>query len=142
MHTFSKLILIGDSGAGKTTITELIILMASSQNETFVANAKRFTAGILPHHIESELGNFVVYDFAGQQEYYSSHVAVLEQVMHKSAALFLCMIDLSKSKEEACQSLHYWLNFVDNASSTAEGTSHVAIVGSHADQVSQLAAVL
>ena len=135
VHTFSKLILIGDSGAGKTTMTELIILMASSQNRIFVANTKRFTAGILPHHIESELGNYVVYDFAGQQEYYSSHVAVLEQVMHRSAAIFLCMIDLSKGKEEVCQSLQYWLSFVDNASNTAEGTSHVVIVGSHADQV-------
>ena len=77
----------------------------------------------------------MVYDFAGQQEYYSSHAAVLELVMRRSAAVFLCMIDLSKSKEKICESLQYWLTFIDNASSTAEGTSHVVIFGSHADQV-------
>ena len=77
----------------------------------------------------------MVYDFAGQQEYYSSHAAVLELVMRRSAALFFCMIDLSKSKEKICDSLQYWLTFIDNSSSTAEGTSHVVIVGSHADQV-------
>ena len=136
VHTFTKLILTGDSGAGKTTITELIIRLASSTAVECVADVQRLTAGIVPHHIQSEqLGNFVVYDFAGQQEYYSSHAAVLEQVMRRSAAMFLCVVDLSESKEKICQSLHYWLSFIDNACSTAEGRSHVVIVGSHADQV-------
>ena len=136
VHTFTKLILTGDSGAGKTTITELIVRLASSTAVECVADVQRLTAGIVPHHIQSEqLGNFVVYDFAGQQEYYSSHAAVLEQVMRRSTAMFLCVVDLSESKEKICESLHYWLSFIDNACSTAEGRSHVVIVGSHADQV-------
>ena len=136
VHTFTKLILTGDSGAGKTTITELIVHLASSTAVECVADVQRYTAGIVPHHIQSEqLGNFVVYDFAGQQEYYSSHDAVLEQVMRRSAAMFLCVVDLSESKEKICESLHYWLSFIDNACSTAEGRSHVVIIGSHADQV-------
>ena len=136
VHTFTKLILTGDSGAGKTTITELIVRLASSTAVECVADVQRLTAGIVPHHIQSEqLGNFVVYDFAGQQEYYSSHAAVLEQVMRRSAAMFLCVVDLSESKEKICESLHYWLSFIDNACSTAEGRSHVVIIGSHADQI-------
>ena len=47
----------------------------------------------------------------------------------------LYCIDLRKNNENICQSLHYWLSFIDNACSTAEGRSHVLIVGSHADQV-------
>ena len=136
VHTFTKLILTGDSGAGKTTITELIVRLASSTAVECVADVQRYTAGIVPHHIQSEqLGNFVVYDFAGQQEYYSSHDAVLEQVMRRSAAMFLCVVDLSESEEKICESLHYWLSFIDNACGTAEGRSHVVIIGSHADQV-------
>ena len=136
VHTFTKLILTGDSGAGKTTTTELIVRLASSTAVECVADVQRYTAGIVPHHIRSEqLGNFVVYDFAGQQEYYSSHDAVLEQVMRRSAAMFLCVVDLSESKEKICESLHYWLSFIDNACRTAEGRSHVVIIGSHADQV-------
>ena len=136
VHTFTKLILTGDSGAGKTTITELIVRLASSTAVECVADVQRYTAGIVPHHIQSEqLGNFVVFDFAGQQEYYSSHDAVLEQVMRRSAAMFLCVVDLSESNEKICESLHYWLSFIDNACSTAEGRSHVVIIGSHADQV-------
>ena len=136
VHTFTKLILTGDSGAGKTTITELIVRLASSTAVECVADVQRYTAGIVPHHIQREqLGNFVVYDFAGQQEYYSSHDAVLEQVMRRSAAMFLCVVDLSENKEKICESLHYWLSFIDNACSAAEGRSHVVIIGSHADQV-------
>ena len=136
VHTFTKLILTGDSGAGKTTITELIVRLASSTAVECVADVQRYTAGIVPHHIQSkQLGNFVVYDFAGQQEYYSSHDAVLEQVMRRSAAMFLCVVDLSESEEKICESLHYWLSFIDNACSTAEGRSHVVIIGSHADLV-------
>ena len=135
VHTFTKLILTGDSGAGKTTITELIVRLASSKAVECVADVQRYTAGIVPHHIQSEqLGNFVVYDFAGQQEYYSSHSAVLEQVMRRSAAMFLCVVDLSESKKKICESLHYWLSFIDNACSSAEGRSHVVIIGSHADK--------
>ena len=143
VHTFTKLILTGDSGAGKTTTAKHLVHLASTASSDVpvdcVANVERYTAGIVPHHIQSEqLGNFVVYDFAGQQEYYSSHAAVLEQVMRRSAAMFVCLIDLRKSNESICQSLHYWLSFIDNACSTAEGRSHVLIVGSHADQVASL----
>ena len=139
VNTFAKLILTGDSGSGKTTITQLITLLADRANSDVavddITSVQRFTAGIIPQQVESKLGNFIIYDFAGQQEYYSSHAAVLEQVMRKSAATFLCTIDLSKNKESICQSLQYWLTFINNACSTAEGTSHVAIVGSHVDLI-------
>ena len=129
VHMFTKLILTGDSGAGKTTIAQLIVFLAGRCTADHVADVQRFTAGIVPHRIESELGNFVVYDFAGQQEYYSSHAAVLEQVMLKSAAIFICMVDLSKSNESICESLQYWLGFINNACSTVKRRSYVIIVG-------------
>ena len=141
VRTFTKLILTGDSGAGKTTITKLILHLASHRDTTveYISNADRFTAGIIPHHIQNmQMGKFVVYDFAGQQEYHSSHSAVLEQVMRKSTAIFICMLDLSERKEKVCESLHYWLSYIDNACSTAEGRSHVLIIGSHVDTASSL----
>ena len=55
--------------------------------------------------------------------------------MQRSPAMFVCLVDLSKSDETICQSLHYWLNFIDNACSSIEQRSHVVVVGSHADQV-------
>ena len=139
VHTFTKLILTGDSGAGKTTTANCLVHLADSTTNIpveYVPDVEQLTAGIVQHRIQSEkIGNFIIYDFAGQQEYYSSHAAVLEQVMRKSPAMFLCLIDLSKSNESISQSLNYWISFIDNACSSIEGKSHVLIVGSHADWV-------
>ena len=144
VHTYTKVILTGYSGAGKTTISQLILLLA---NETGffswlssgrVPDVEWLTAGIIPLHVESKVnkvGNMVIYDFAGQQEYYSSHAAVLERIMRNSAAIFVCLIDLSQSMDKINESLHYWMSFIENACSSAQGSSHVIIVGSHADLV-------
>ena len=145
VHTYTKLVLTGYSRAGKTTISQLILLLA---NETGffswlssgrVTEVECFTAGIIPIHVESkvnEVGNMVIYDFAGQQEYYSSHAAVLlERIMRNSAAIFVCIVDLSQCMDKINESIHYWISFIENACSSAQGSSHVIIVGSHADLV-------
>ena len=144
VHTYTKLILIGYSGAGKTTISQLTTLVA---NETGffswlssgrVPDVECLTAGIIPLHVESkvnELGNMVIYDFAGQQEYYSSHAAVLERIMRNSAAIFICITDLRQSMDVISESIHYWISFIENACSSAKGSSHVIIVGSYADLI-------
>ena len=77
----------------------------------------------------------VIYDFAGQQEYYSSHAAVLERIMRNSAAIFVCIADLSQCMNKISESIHYWISFIENACCSAQGSSHVIIVGSHADLV-------
>ena len=142
MHTYTKLILTGYSGAGKTTTSQLILLLA---NKSGFLSSGRVTERRMPHcwnhiplHVESkvkEVGNMVIYDFAGQQEYYSSHAAVLERIMRNSAAIFVCIVDLSQCMEKISESIHYWMSFIENACSSAQGSSHVIIVGSHADVV-------
>ena len=146
VHTYTKLILTGYSGAGKTTISHLTVLLARKSETGFfswlssgrVPDVECLTAGIIPLHVESkvnEVGNMVIYDFAGQQEYYSSHGAVLERIMRNSAAIFVCIVDLSQSMDKISESIHYWISFIENACSSAQGSSHVIIVGSHADLV-------
>ena len=144
VHTYTKLILTGYSGTGKTTISQLILLLAKETgffswlSSGRVTNVECLTAGIIPLHVESkanELGNMVIYDFAGQQEYYSSHAAVLERIMRNSAAIFVCIVDLSQCMDKISESIHYWMSFIENACSSAQGSSHVIIVGSHADLV-------
>ena len=141
VHTYTKVILTGYSGAGKTTISQLILLLANKSgffSSGRVPDVECLTAGIIPLHVESkvkEVGNMVIYDFAGQQEYYSSHAAVLERIMRNSAAIFVCIIDLSQCMDKISESIHYWMSFIENACSSAQGSSHVIIVGSHADLV-------
>ena len=146
VHTYTKLILTGYSGAGKTTISHLTVLLARKSETGFfsrlssgrVRDVECLTAGIIPLHVESkvnEVGNMIIYDFAGQQEYYSSHAAVLERIMRNSAAIFVCIIDLSQSMDKISESIHYWISFIENACSSAPGSSHIIIVGSHVDMV-------
>ena len=141
VHTYTKLILTGYSGAGKTTTCQLILLLAKKAGFFSlgrVTDVECLTAGIVPLHVESkvkEVGNIVIYDFAGQQEYYSSHAAVLERIMRNSAAIFVCIVDLSQCMEKISESTHYWMSFMENACSSAQGSSHIIIVGSHADLV-------
>ena len=145
VHTYTKLVLTGYSGAGKTTISQLILLLANKASGFFsvlssgrVSDVECFTAGIIPLHVESkvnEVGNMVIYDFAGQQEYYSSHAAVLERIMRNTAAIFVCIVDLSQSMDKISESIHYWISFIENTCSSAQGSSHIIIVGSHADRV-------
>ena len=144
VHTYTKLVLTGYSGAGKTTTSQLIHLLANDAglyswlSSGRVPDVECLTAGIIPLHVESkvnEVGNMVIYDFAGQQEYYSSHAAVLERIMRNSAAIFVCIVDLSQYMEKISESIHYWMSFIQNACSSAQGSSHVIIVGSHADLV-------
>ena len=145
VHTYTKLILTGYSGAGKTTISQLIRLLANKASGFFsvlssgrVTDVECLTTGIIPLHVESKvnnLDNMVIYDFAGQQEYYSSHAAVLERIMKNTAAIFLCIVDFSQHMDKISESIHYWISFIENACSSAQGSSHIIIVGSHADLV-------
>ena len=147
VHTYTKLVLTGYSGAGKTTISQLILLLVTETgffswlSSGRVTDVECLTAGIMPLHVESkvnEVGNMVIYDFAGQQEYYSSHAAVLERIMRNSAAIFVCIVDLSQSMDKISESIHYWISFIENACISAQGSSHIIIVGSHADLVKSL----
>ena len=144
VHTYTKLVLTGYSGAGKTTISQLILFLANQTgffswlSSGRVTDVECLTAGIIPLHVESKVnkvGNMVIYDFAGQQEYYSSHAAVLECIMRNSAAIFVCIVDLSQCMDKISESIHYWISFIENACSSAQGSSHIIIVGSHADLV-------
>ena len=116
VHTYTKLVLTGYSGAGKTTTSQLIHRLDneaglfSALSSGRVTNVECLTAGIIPLHVESkvkEVGNMVIYDFAGQQEYYSSHAAVLERIMRNYAAIFVCIVDLSQCMDKISESIHY-----------------------------------
>ena len=62
VHTYTKLVLTGYSGAGKTTISQLILLLANKVSGFFswlssgrVTDVECLTAGIIPLHVESKV---------------------------------------------------------------------------------------
>ena len=141
IHTFSKVILIGNGSAGKSTLARVISERATTYFNFFrfgnVLQVETDTAGIVPASIKSwEIGKIVLYDLAGQTEYHSSHSALMEIAMQQFPATFILVVDLNDGDAEIIQKLHYWLNFADNATSRSDNQSCLIVIGSHADLLS------
>ena len=134
-----KVFIIGNSGVGKSTLTEALKIETSFLVRAFttrkkVSGVNEKTAGVVPHEFESKLyGRVIFYDFAGQREFYNSHIAILQNVVQSSSPIFLIVVNLSHSEEEIQQNIHYWLSFLELNCHTAHCKPHVIIVGSHAD---------
>ena len=128
----TRVFVVGTREVGKSTLIEAM------KSETFfvwsVKQVPAHTAGIVPvFHESSDYGWVVFYDFAGDEEYYSSHAAILEKIMGNSSDTFLLVFDLSKLDVEGVQTAHsicYWLRFLSYVSSTRV---QVVLIGSHAD---------
>ena len=144
VHSFTKAILTGNSTAGKSTLAEVLIRRAHRSaaeafrdkinNPLVEKEVKTLTAGINPLQIESEIiGNIILYDFAGQPEFYSSHFAVMENAMQRSAAIFINLVDLSKTTDEIIRTVYYWMNFIENSCVKLQTKCHILMVGSHLD---------
>ena len=142
--TAIKVFIFGNPAAGKSTLVKVIENKVTSR---FGALAGQFrnvsgvelkTAGVNTVSIQnSRLGSVTIYDLAGQFEYYSSHDALVGNLMSSSAAVFIVVVKLSDSETEVIRKLHYWISFIENCCSRVEATAHLMIVGSWADKVKE-----
>ena len=96
---------------------------------------KPLTAGIIPYNIQSQHGNMVLYDMAGQPEYYTSHCACIEAISFSSPAIFLTLVDVSLKQEEIIKQIHYWSTMISSVCSECPHPSEVIVVGTHVDKV-------
>ena len=145
IHSFTKVVFTGNSGAGKSSLAHIIVEQSAMGFHLYdddmdeeIAKVETLTAGIDSYVLKSEkVGNMVLYDLAGQSEYYFSQSVIMETVMQKTPAVFINLIDLSKSEEKISQAIHYWLTFVENATSKAKDKSCIVMVGSHIDLLNE-----
>ena len=145
IQAYLKIFVVGNSGNGKSTLIKAVTTEASQLLKYVPLPKMKYvnssdvpphTAGIVPISFKSKhFGNAVLYDFAGQHEYYSSHAAVMENLILPSPPLFLLLIDISKSKEVMREELVYWWHFINNQSQKAAAPPHVILAGSHKDMV-------
>ena len=145
LQTYLKIFVVGNSGTGKSTLIKAVTTEASQLRKYAIFPKMKFvnpsdvpphTAGIVPIPFNSKhFGHAVLYDFAGQHEYYSSHAAVMENLILPTPPLFLLLIDISKPMEEIKEELVYWWQFINNLSQRAAAPPHVMFVASHKDKV-------
>ena len=135
--SFVNIFLLGDSGAGKTTLCQAIKDRSDVNIETdgaYVQGVKLHTAGIVPNKLKDyNFGNVIIHDFAGQKEYYSSHAAVLETLLEKSGAVFVVVINLT---QDLSQQVRFWSSvFINECQRNSSSECHMIVIGSHADRV-------
>ena len=139
VDSYVNVLLLGNPGAGKSTLSHVITDTATG----FIAfgfrrNVKGVepcTAGIIPYKLQHKiLGNIILHDFAGHSEYYSSHSAVIENLLQGSAGVFLIVVNILE--KEAIKQLHQWLTVVRNEEQKALDQCHVIVVVSHVDEIS------
>ena len=140
IHSYVNVLLVGNHGAGKTTLSHVIndtatgsIVLGSFRN---VRGAVPCTAGIIPHKLKHRtLGNIILHDFAGHSEYYSSHSAVIENLLQGSGGgVFLIVVNILE--KEPVKQLHQWLTVVRNEAQKALNQCHVIVIVSHVDEIS------
>ena len=138
VDSFVNVLLLGNSGAGKSTLAKVITKRATSiawfGQFRYVQGVEPYTAGIIPTKLKHrELGNIIVHDFAGHPEYYTSHTAVIENLLQGSAAVFVIVVNIME--EQATKHLQQWLTIVTNEVSKALNQCHIIVAVSHVDEM-------
>uniref|UniRef100_A0A1X7TY38 Uncharacterized protein n=1 Tax=Amphimedon queenslandica TaxID=400682 RepID=A0A1X7TY38_AMPQE len=138
IHSYVNVLLVGNPGAGKSTLSHVIndtasfTLLGSFRN---VGGVVPCTAGIIPYKLQHRtLGSIILHDFAGHSEYYSSHSAVIENLLQGSGGVFLIVVNTLK--KEPVKQLHQWLTVVRNEAHKALNQCHVIVIASHVDEIS------
>ena len=139
IDSYVNVLLVGNSGAGKSTLSHVI---SDTATRSFVLGSFRnvkgvepCTAGIIPTKLQhKELGNIILHDFAGHSEYYSSHSAVIENLLRGSGGVFLIVVNMLE--KEAVKQLHQWLTVVRNETQKALNQCYVIVIVSHVDKIS------
>ena len=141
VDSYRKVFFCGNMTAGKSSLAQCIIYRADKPPDYHynpsqcVEGVQLETAGINYHNVRSrEVGNVIIYDFAGHQEYYSSHAAVLENLMLRTPAVFTIVVDSTRGFDYFKKQLYYWFNFIENVCANLTKPSQVIVVGSYADQ--------
>uniref|UniRef100_A0A1X7UAQ4 Death domain-containing protein n=1 Tax=Amphimedon queenslandica TaxID=400682 RepID=A0A1X7UAQ4_AMPQE len=138
IDSYVNVLLVGNPGAGKSTLSQVIndtaslTLLGSLRN---VGGVVPCTAGIIPYKLKHRtLGNIILHDFAGHSEYYSSHSAVIENLLQGSGCVFLIVVNILE--KEPVKQLHQWLTVVRNEAQKALNQCHVIAIVSHVDEIS------
>ena len=143
VQTYINIFIVGNPETGKSTLVKAICKEATSILWKFVPKQVRRvktvslrTAGIIPTTFRSKtFGNTVIYDLAGQVEYYTSHAAVIQSTVISTPPVFIVVVNLSESEQKISETLRYWWYFINNHASRSSAPPEVILVGSHADIV-------
>ena len=136
---------LGDPLAGKSSLVQAIqsnpgFLGSLLSRFQKVKGVRQQTVGIDSFSFSSnDFGNVVIYDFAGQREFYTSHAAFLQNSSSHMPGIFILVINIAECEDNICQSLQYWMSFIQEccAHMDSKMKPFITIIGSHADRLDE-----
>ena len=133
-----KMFVVGNPGAGKSTLVESLKTVTQTGLLRFfykVKGVQEKTAGVIPHDFTSKsLGTVSLYDFAGHEEFHSSHEVLLSSSVANSASIVMLVINMRDEDSIIKSNTTYWLELVKNQCSPSGPKPHFIVVCSHVDQ--------
>ena len=136
LESVVKVFVLGDPSVGKSALVQAI-----QNNPGFLSSLiGQFQVKIVKQHTvrihsftfsSSEFGNVVIYDFAGQREFHTSHAAFLQNYSTHMVGIFIIVTNIAKCEDYICQSLQYWMSFIQNCCAHNEMIPHVIHVITH-----------
>jgi len=140
LESVVKVFILGDPLAGKSSLVQALKSNPGFMSSLIgqfqkVKGVREQTAGIDSHSFSSNVfGNVVIYDFAGQREFLTSHAAFLQN-SSQLTGIFIVVTNIAQCQNDVCRSLQYWVSFILECCAHSEMKPHILFVGSHADQL-------
>ena len=136
----TRVFVVGNIMSGKSTLIESLKREGFfvSRSQVSENTVPLHTSGIVPSvHNSKTIGRILYYDFAGDPEYYSSHSAIISNVMWSKVGtnVFLCVINFSKDIQKIQEELGYWLSFISYHNRNVRNMCTVVVIGSHTDLI-------
>ena len=138
----TRVFVFGSVMSGKSTLIESLKREGffTSFGQVSETAVPLHTSGIIPSiHQSKTIGRILYYDFAGDPEYYSSHSAIISNVMWSNIGtnIFLLVVNFCKDVPKIQKELGYWLSFITYHSQNVQSTMSctVVIIGSHTDLI-------
>ena len=142
LESVVKVFVLGDPSAGKSSMVQALQSNPSSFIGSLIGRFQRIkgvrqqTAGIDSISFSSsDFGNVVIYDFAGQREFLTSHAAFLQNSSSHLAGLFIVVTNMAQCESDIRHSLQYWVSFILECCAHSNTKPHIIFVGSHEDQL-------
>ena len=133
VHDMVKILIVGNALVGKTTLVEA--LKKESIHVTLIESITDRTAGIVSTQFRSEKFGYVTFhDFAGQQEFYSSHSQFLVSNL-SSDAIVLLLVNALDEDSELMKNISYWMSFIKHHCSNTECLPQIVVICSHLDKL-------
>ena len=138
-HPITRLFVLGNPGAGKSSLVESFKTEGILRGFWGIRESSVLlhTAGIVPSiYISKRIGRVLLYDFAGDPEYYSSHAAILENLASSETGknLIIVVVDLTDTEGNIINNLQYWVSFIQCQKFVGLSSSFI-FVGSHLDSL-------